>query len=194
MTSDTTAETNPWTTLSTRETYSNPWIRVREDQVLNPNGGRGIYGVVEFKNRAIGVVPIDDEGFTWLVGQWRYCHERFEWEIPEGGCPPGEEPAECARRELLEETGIRAAIIEPLLMGVELSNSVSNEVCDLFVARGLTFGEAAPEETEKLKVKRLPLSEAIAMAMNGRIQDSPSVLALLRLALLPEFREHLKGV
>lgn len=194
MTSDTTDESNPWTTLSTREAYSNPWIRVREDQVLNPNGGRGIYGVVEFKNRAIGVVPIDDEGFTWLVGQWRYCHERFEWEIPEGGCPPGEEPAECARRELLEETGIRAAIIEPLLMGVELSNSVSNEVCDLFVARGLTFGEAAPEETEKLKVKRLPLSEAIAMALNGRIQDSPSVLALLRLALLPEFREHLKGV
>lgn len=183
MTSDTTAETNPWTTLSTRETYSNPWIRVREDQVLNPNGGRGIYGVVEFKNRAIGVVPIDDEGFTWLVGQWRYCHERFEWEIPEGGCPPDEEPAECARRELLEETGIRAAIIEPLLMGVELSNSVSNEVCDLFVARGLTFGEAAPEETEKLKVKRVPLSEAIAMAMDGRIQDSPSVLALLRLAV-----------
>lgn len=194
MSSELTHETNPWTTLSTRETYSNPWIRVREDQVLNPNGGRGIYGVVEFKNRAIGVVPIDDEGFTWLVGQWRYCHERFEWEIPEGGCPPGEEPAECARRELLEETGIRAAIIEPLLMGVELSNSVSNEVCDLFVARGLTFGEAAPEETEKLKVKRLPLSEAIAMAMDGRIQDSPSVLALLRLALLPEFREHLKGV
>ena len=111
MTSDTTAETNPWTTLSTRETYSNPWIRVREDQVLNPNGGRGIYGVVEFKNRAIGVVPIDDEGFTWLVGQWRYCHERYEWEIPEGGCPAGESTEEVARRELLEETGIAPALV-----------------------------------------------------------------------------------
>ncbi|MEQ1751418.1 MAG: NUDIX hydrolase [Prosthecobacter sp.] len=192
--SDSTTETNPWTTLSTRETYSNSWIRVREDQVIKPSGGAGIYGVVEYKNRAVGVVPIDEEGYTWLVGQWRYCHESYQWEIPEGGCPPGEEPAECALRELLEETGIRAAIIEPLLMGVQLSNSTTNEVCDLFVAHGLTFGEAAPEDTEKLKVKRVPLSEAIAMAMDGRIQDSPSVLALLRLALLPEFKEHLKGV
>ena len=176
-------ETNPWTTLSTREAYVNPWIRVREDQVINPSGGRGIYGVVEYQNRAVGVVPIDDEGYTWLVGQWRYCHESYEWEIPEGGCPPGEDPVECARRELLEETGIRAATIEPLLMGLQLSNSTTNEVCDLFVARGLTMGEAAPEETEKLNVKRVPLSEAIAMAMDGRIKDSPSVLALLRLAV-----------
>ena len=176
-------ETNPWTTLSTREAYSNPWIRVREDQVLNPSGGPGIYGVVEYQNRAVGVVPIDDEGYTWLVGQWRYCHASYEWEIPEGGCPAGEEPAECARRELLEETGIRAALIEPLLMGLQLSNSTTNEVCDLFVARGLTFGESAPEETEKLHVKRVLLSEAVSMALDGRIKDSPSVLALLKLGL-----------
>lgn len=174
---------NPWTTLSTREGYSNPWIRVREDQVINPSGGRGIYGVVEYKNRAVGVVPVDEEGFTWLVGQWRYCHERYEWEIPEGGCPPGEEPAECARRELLEETGIHAAVIEPLLMGIQLSNSTTNEVCDVFVARGLTFGEAMPEETEQLEVLKVPLTEAIQMALDGRIRDSVSVLALMRLAL-----------
>jgi 8-oxo-dGTP pyrophosphatase MutT (NUDIX family) len=179
--SETTIETNPWTTLSTREAYSNPWIRVREDQVLNPSGGPGIYGVVEYQNRAVGVVPIDDEGFTWLVGQWRYCHDSYEWEIPEGGCPAGEEPAECARRELLEETGIHAKVIEPLMVGLQLSNSTTNEVCDLFVARQLSFGSASPEETEKLHVMRLPLSEAIAMAKNGRIKDSPSVLALLRL-------------
>lgn len=175
-------EANPWTTLSTRETYANPWIRVREDQVLNPSGGPGIYGVVEYRNHAVGVVPVDDEGYTWLVGQWRYCHERYEWEIPEGGCPPGEEPAECARRELLEETGIIAATIEPLLTGIQLSNSTTTEVCDIFVARGLTFTTASPEETEQLQVKRLPLSEAIAMALDGRIRDSVSVLALLRLA------------
>lgn len=173
--------TNPWTTLNTREGYSNPWIRVREDRVINPSGGHGIYGVVEYKNRAVGVVPVDDEGYTWLVGQWRYCHDRYEWEIPEGGCPAGEEPAECARRELLEETGIMAERIEPLLTGIQLSNSTTNEVCDIFVARGLTFGIAAPEETEKLEVKRLPLTEAIQMALDGRIRDSVSVLALLRL-------------
>jgi 8-oxo-dGTP pyrophosphatase MutT (NUDIX family) len=158
---------------------------VREDQVINPGGGAGIYGVVEFKTVAVGVVPIDDDGNTWLVGQWRYCHERYEWEIPEGGCPPGETTAECARRELQEETGIVASHIEPLLTGVQLSNSTSNEVCDIFVARGLSFSSATPEETEQLQVRKLPLGEAIQMALDGRIRDSVSVMALLRMALLP---------
>ena len=173
---------NTWKTLSTRETYSNPWIRVREDQVINPSGGQGIYGVVEYKNRGVGVIPVDEEGFTWLVGQWRYCHDRYEWEIPEGGCPAGESPVEAARRELLEETGIVAAQIEPLLIGIQLSNSTSNELCDLFIATGLTFAQADPEETEQLEVLRLPLAEAIEMAKDGRIRDSVSVLGLLALA------------
>lgn len=181
-----TSTSNPWTTLSSREAYSNPWIGVREDQVLNPAGGRGIYGVVEYKNRAVGVVPVDEHGFTWLVGQWRYAHDRYEWEIPEGGCPPGESSLECARRELMEETGLRAGKIEPLLTGVQLSNSTTNEVCDIFVAYDLLTGEAEPEDTEDLQVWRLPLGEAIAMALDGRIRDSVSILALLRL--------HLKGL
>jgi 8-oxo-dGTP pyrophosphatase MutT (NUDIX family) len=173
---------NPWKTVSTRETYSNPWIRVREDQVIHPGGRPGIYGVVEYKNRAIGVIPVDAGGFTWLVGQWRYCHGRYEWEIPEGGCPAGESPVEAAKRELLEETGIVAAQMEPLLTGIQLSNSTSNEVCDVFVASGLTFAEPDPEETEQLEVLRLPLAEAIEMAKDGRIRDSVSVLGLLALA------------
>jgi 8-oxo-dGTP pyrophosphatase MutT (NUDIX family) len=175
-------QTSPWTTLSRREIYQNPWIRLREDQVINPSGGHGIYGVVEYQNHAVGVVPIDKEGYTWLVGQWRYCHDSYEWEIPEGGCPAGESPSDCARRELLEETGLHAESITPLLTGLQLSNSTTNEVCDLFVARGLQQGTAMPEETEQLHVWRLPLSEAIAMAMDGRIKDSPSVIALLALA------------
>jgi 8-oxo-dGTP pyrophosphatase MutT (NUDIX family) len=138
--------------------------------------------VVEYQNHAVGVVPIDKEGYTWLVGQWRYCHDSYEWEIPEGGCPAGESPSDCARRELLEETGLHAESITPLLTGLQLSNSTTNEVCDLFVARGLQQGTAMPEETEQLHVWRLPLSEAIAMAMDGRIKDSPSVIALLALA------------
>lgn len=174
---------NPWTTLKSREGYANPWIRVREDQVLTPAGTPGIYGVVEYQNRAVGVVPMDEEGNTWLVGQWRYCHESYEWEIPEGGCPPGEDPAECARRELMEETGLHAEVIEPLMTGIQLSNSTTNEVCDLFIARGLRQGHAMPEDTEKLQVLKLPLQEAIAMALDGRIRDSVSVLALMRLSI-----------
>ena len=175
------SQTNPWTTLSTREAYANPWIRVREDQVINPSGGPGIYGVVEYRNRAVGVIPIDAAGFTWLVGQYRYTHDSYEWEIPEGGCPAGEELEECARRELLEETGIRATDPCLILEDLQLSNSVPNEKAYIYTARGLTFEDASPEETEKIDVLRVPLREAIEMALDGRIRDAMSVAGLLRL-------------
>lgn len=174
---------NPWTTLSTQEIYNNPWIRVREDQVINPSGGRGIYGVVEYKNRAVGVVPIDESGHTWLVGQYRYTHHSYEWEIPEGGCPEDEDPLECAKRELVEETGIVAQSYELILDGIQLSNSTTNEVGYLYVARGLSFTQAAPEPTEKIQVKRVRLEEAIEMARNGTIRDGLSILALLWLGV-----------
>src|SRR5262245_17307219 len=98
---------NPWTTLSSRTVYDNLWIRVREDQVTRPDGQPGIYGVVHFKNLAVGVLAIDAEGFVHLVGQYRYVLNRYSWEIPEGGCPQGEDPLAAARRELAEETGLQ---------------------------------------------------------------------------------------
>ncbi|MEM6723516.1 MAG: NUDIX hydrolase, partial [Bacteroidota bacterium] len=99
---------NPWTKLSEALQYDNPWIRITEHQVLNPNGNPGIYGVVHFKNVAIGIVPLDEEYNTWLVGQYRYTLEQYSWEIPEGGGPLGTDPLKSAKRELLEETGITA--------------------------------------------------------------------------------------
>ncbi len=177
---------NPWTTVSTREAYSNPWIRVREDQVINPSGGPGIYGVVEFQNRAVGVIPIDEEGYTWLVGQYRYCHHTYEWEIPEGGCPDDEDLLDCARRELLEETGIVAEDYQMILEGIQLSNSTTNEVAYIYIARGLTFTEAQPEATEQLQIRRVPAEEAIEMARNGTIRDGMSVMGLLWLGSQPD--------
>jgi 8-oxo-dGTP pyrophosphatase MutT (NUDIX family) len=174
---------NPWVTHSTRTVYENPWIRVAESQVTNPSGGPGIYGVVHFKNRAIGVLPIDDEGHTWLVGQYRYTLDTYEWEIPEGGCPDGESPLEAAKRELREETGLIAGQYRVLLDNLALSNSVSDERATIYVATGLTQAKADPEETEDLKVRRLPLSEAIAMVRCGEITDSISVMALLAVAV-----------
>ena len=181
-----TIDENPWKTLESRDVYDNPWIRVEEHQVINPSGGPGIYGKVCFKNRAIGIIPLDDEGQTWLVGQYRYTLDVYSWEIPMGGGPLDESPEDCARRELAEETGLRAGVWSHL-MDVHISNSITDETGHVFVARQLTQGETAFEDTEDLKIRRLPLAEAIEMAKDGRITDCLSVAGLLRLALDPAF-------
>ena len=85
---------NPWTVLSEKVIYDNKWIGITEFQVINPSGGKGIYGKVHFKNLAIGILPLDEEGNTWLVGQYRFPLDLYSWEIPEGGCPAGEHPLE----------------------------------------------------------------------------------------------------
>src|ERR1700748_1458352 len=99
---------NPWTIRCEKPVYDNKWISVTEYDVLNPSGGKGIYGTVRFKNIAIGILPIDEEGYTWLVGQWRVPLEMYSWETPEGGGDPALPPIESARRELKEETGLVA--------------------------------------------------------------------------------------
>lgn len=176
-------QANPWITHCTEVKYDNPWIEVTHREVTNPSGGKGIYGVVHFKNRAVGVIPLDDEGFTYLVGQYRYTLDSYEWEIPAGGCPEGEEPAQTAIRELEEETGLVAQTLEPLITNMALSNSVTDERAFVFLARDLKPGTACPEETEDLQVKRLPLSDAIQMVLDGNITDSMSVAGLLRIAV-----------
>lgn len=174
---------NPWTTRSSRLAYANAWIEVTEHDVLGPTGRPGIYGTVHFRHLAIGVVPVADDGSTWLVGQHRYPLEAYSWEIPEGGGPLDVPPLESARRELAEETGLTAA--GWLEIGrAHLSNSVTDEAAVAFVAWDLTEGAPDPEDTEELAVRRLPLGEAVAMAVRGEITDALSVLALQRLALL----------
>jgi 8-oxo-dGTP pyrophosphatase MutT (NUDIX family) len=173
---------NPWKTLSSRVVYDNPWIRVREDHVLRPDGLPGIYGVVHFKNRAVGVLPVEDDGAIWLVGQYRYPLEAYSWEIPEGGCPDQEDPRETALRELREETGLAAGRLE-LVATAHLSNSASDEIGYVFRATGLLPGKAAPEGTERLAVRRVRWEEAWRMLNRGEITDSLSVIALLHEAV-----------
>ena len=175
-------DNNPWQTVSTREIYDNPWITLREDKVINPSGGDGIYGVVHFKNLAIGIVPVDDDQHTWLVGQYRYSLEEYSWEIPMGGSLHADGPLDGAKRELKEETGLIASNWRTL-MKVHPSNSVSDEVGYVYLATGLTQGPMEHEETEDLLIKRLPLQKAINMAMNNEITDCISIAALLRLGM-----------
>lgn len=174
---------NPWKTLTEEVVYENPWIKVEHREVLNPAGNPGIYGLVRYKNHAIGIVPIDADGYTYLVGQYRYATDTYEWEIPEGGCPVGTSPIETAQRELKEETGLVASEWTEI-MEFYLSNSVTDEYGIAYVAKGLRQEEAEPEDTEELKLKRLPLREAVAMTLDGRIKDAISILALQRVALL----------
>lgn len=175
---------NPWITLSGETKYDNKWIKVTEFQVINPSGNPGIYGKVHFKNIAVGVIPLDEENNTWLVGQYRYTLNEYSWEMPEGGCPIGEEQVlETAKRELLEETGLVANDWTEL-MKLHTSNSVSDEVGYAFVARGLTQQAAAPEDTEDLRVWKLPFSEALEMVLRGEITDAFTCMAFMKLKLL----------
>lgn len=170
---------NPWQTLSTELKYHNPWISVREDQVLNPGGGRGIYGVVTMKNKALGIVPVDAEGNTWLVGQYRYPLNEYSWEIPMGGGPVELDCLESAQRELKEETGMMATRWT-CIARLHTSNSVTDEEGFVYLAEDLTEGEVEPEETEDLRLWKLPLAEAIRMVMNDQITDCVSVAGLLK--------------
>ena len=174
---------NPWKKLSSKEIYENPWIKIDEHQVLNPNGNPGIYGLVQFKNLAIGVLPIFDDGSTMLVGQYRYPLKRYSWEMPEGGGPLTDKPLDSAKRELLEECGLKATNWEKLVE-MDLSNSVTDEKAIIYVAKGLTQHEASPEDTEQLKLKRVPFEEVFKMVMNGEIRDAMTVAAVLKYQLL----------
>jgi 8-oxo-dGTP pyrophosphatase MutT (NUDIX family) len=170
---------NPWTLLGSREIYRNPWIRVREDQVLRPDKKQGIYGVIEFQSLAIGIVPVTDDMETVLTGQYRYPVDEYSWELPEGGGSLGKDPLDEAKRELLEETGITAN--EWIDLGpFHLSNSVTNEAGRISLARRLSFGKPNPDGDEVIETKKISLGEAFDMCMDGRITDAVSIIGIAR--------------
>ncbi len=170
-------EADPWRFHDCVTKYENAWIAVTESAVTRPDGRPGIYGVVHYANRAVAVVPIDEQGCTWLVGQYRPTVGCYSWEVPEGGVPRGEDLAEGARRELLEETGLTASTYE-LVSRTNLSNSVTDEEGLVFVATGLSLGEAAPEGTEQLRVLRMRVDDVMELIDGGEITDGFTVIAM----------------
>ncbi len=177
------SEENPWQITSEKEIYNNPWIGLTEYGVINPSGNPGIYGKVHFKNIAVGVVPLDEQMNTWLVGQYRFALDQYSWEIPEGGGPLDIDTLESAKRELLEETGLKASRWREL-QRMHLSNSVCDELSVTYLAQDLEQFEAEPEETEQLIVKKIHFDEACRMVNSGQITDSISVAAILAIQVM----------
>lgn len=174
---------NPWQVMAEKKIYENPWIKLTEFDVINPSGGKGIYGKVHFKAIAVGALPLDEDLNTYLVGQYRFPLDRYSWEIPEGGGAFGIDPVDSAKRELLEETGLVASHWTQIVE-MHLSNSVSDEYAVIYLARGLSQETACPEETEQLEVMKLPFEEAYQMVERGEITDSLSVAAILKVKLM----------
>ena len=176
------AEKNPWQILTEKNIYDNNWINVTEYNVINPNGGKGIYGKVHFKNKAIGIIPLDENYNIYLVGQYRFTINQYTWEIPEGGCI-NESPLDAAKRELLEETGLKANYWQQIIE-MHLSNSVADEHGYVFLAKELTQHTPMPESTEQLIVKKVAFDEAYEMVMQNIITDSLSMVAILKIKIL----------
>jgi len=168
---------NPWKIRNKRSVYNNPWIHVEEHAVINPAGSPGIYGTVSFHNYAIGILPVDAFGNTWLIGQYRFPVEQYTWEIPEGGGNKKDDPLVHAKRELEEEAGLHAGKFSRFLE-MQLSNSVTDEYAYIFLAEELTEVPPRPDADEVITIRKLPLREAYALLDTGEILDSLSVAAL----------------
>ncbi|ACQ80444.1 NUDIX hydrolase [Beutenbergia cavernae DSM 12333] len=171
-----------WTTHSTRDVYTNPWIRVREDAVTRPDGSPGIYGVVDVAP-AVFVVAVDDEDSVVLVELERYTTGVLSLEVPAGGSD-GEELLVAAQRELLEETGLLAGSWSPL-GAVWALNGVARAREHVFLARELTLGGPAVGAAEEgiRGTRRVPLAEALRLVREGGITDASTVTALTFAAL-----------
>ncbi|MCZ2248721.1 MAG: NUDIX hydrolase [Bacteroidia bacterium] len=178
-------EENPWTIIDSKEVYESPWILVKKFDVLNPVGKPATYSTVSFKNKAIGVIPLDKHYNTWIVGQYRFPIQEYSWEIPEGGGDPKVSYRESAERELLEETGITAKKYTEI-MRMHTSNSASDEEAIVFIAQELSFETASPEETEVLNIRKLPFEELYKMVHQGKVSDAITIAAVYKTKVLIE--------
>ncbi len=183
-----------WIELSEDIKYDNPWIKVTEHQVINPRGGKGIYGQVHFKNLAIGIIPIDENWNTWIVGQDRFPFDgKFTWEIIEGGGPLDHLALDSAKRELREEAGLIASTWTEI-QRMDLSNSTTTERAIIYLAQGLKEVEKDPDDTEDLVIKKISFDSLLEMVLSGEIVDSLSVAAALKLDYLRKNKPEQVGL
>jgi 8-oxo-dGTP pyrophosphatase MutT (NUDIX family) len=178
-----TENSNPWRRQKRAVAYENNWITVYHDEVRRPDNRPGVYGVVHYRNRSVGVVAIDSQDRVLLVGQFRYTLDRYSWEIPAGGCPGGEDTFETARRELQEETGYKAKSMR-LLVRAHMSNCITDEEGYCYLAKELTPGPPVPEGTEDLQVRWEDFANVLQRIAAGEITDALTIIALQQTAIL----------
>lgn len=176
-------ERGPWKTLSEEERYATPWISVSHHEIIDPSGTPGIYGVIHFRNIAVGIIALDNELNTWIVGQYRYPTQTYSWEIPEGGGARNIPPLQSAQRELREEAGITASEWTEILH-MDLSNSASDEEAVIYLARGLSFQPPEPDHNEELALRKVPFAELYRMVISGEVRDSLTIAATLKVQLM----------
>ncbi len=169
-----------WTVLDSAVQYRNPWITVREDRVIQPDGEEGAFGLVEM-TPGVSVLPVDDDGTVYLVRVYRYTLDRHSLEALAGGIEDDEDPRETARRELREEAGIDAAELIDLGVVDQLTEVVIAPD-HLFLARGLSFTKSDQEETEDIERVAVPLAQAMEWAYNGTVSHAASVVLILKAA------------
>jgi len=174
----------PWTVLDSQRLYASPWIKVREDRVIQPDGLVGTFGVVDLLP-GVSVLPVGDDGTVYLVRIFRYTLGRDSIEAVAGGIEDGESPEETARRELREEVGIDAETIIPLGVADQLTENVVSPV-HLFQARGLHFVEPQQEATEQISRLAIPLEQAHEWAVDGTISHAASAVLIFKTARLLE--------
>jgi 8-oxo-dGTP pyrophosphatase MutT (NUDIX family) len=168
----------PWRVVTRREVYRNPWIVVREDHVIHPDGRPGFFGIVQGRPSA-AIVAVNDDGEVYLVGQHRYAINLYSWDIPGGALDSDEDPLAGAQRELREETGLRAE--EWTALGAYHPHRDLLEVtAHLFLAQRLSTGAPAPDGSEQLALQRVPLAEALRRVQRGEISAGTSAVGLLR--------------
>lgn len=173
-----------WRTTGSREVYGNRWITVSHDDVLGPDGEPGVYGVVTVRARAVFVVAVDDEDQVVLVHVDRYT-TGAGWEVPAGGCDPGEDPVTAGRRELLEEAGLTATRWQ-VAAGVESLNGVCRAPGTVVLAQGLAVVHAQGTDAAAegiTAVRRVEWSELGAMIAAGEIRDGETLAALTAAAV-----------
>jgi len=165
-----------WKTLTTQVVYENPYMRVHEDQVINPIGKQTIYGYIEPRGESVCVVPIDENGNTYLVRQFRYPLKLAVWECVAGSCD-SQSAEDAAKRELLEETGLTAEQIT-IIGDIYLADNVSSFKNTICLARNLTQVTDQLDEADGiLETKKISIADVTEQILSGAIQCGPSIAA-----------------